>query len=1308
MAFALSEGAEVGGEPPVAIRVEWGDGRPRAWSGTIRVVDESPRRGLPPAPLRWQMLCDDADAAASIHGEGDTLFVHDPRPREHNGVECDIADWRTARIIVRLAAVEESNAVTEVNLSVAEVLSNAVPRQLDGDGNRLTIARAPGEAIRVVVPQGEWTAASRVHRAGETVRLAAYPLLVSRAGSNTPREFSLRLRDVTANVDLRVETQLIHPDDSPAVPAGDGLAAQSFRPLEFEIILPDRDAVCVATLEIVERGSLGWSRPVASRTVELVAVAGESAAAPGGEWQIVYELDPASPRLHERLRRFSSTIPSLPMPSLPVPAVKLPALPFPSMTRPKIPLPKMPSVPMPSVSSIVPRVSGLLGQGDSTVEPHTLGPMLQLPPARGSDRPTWEGIVVAGAEVGMPHLVEIEYPRDQQATFGVSVLESGGAAGAVQSCYAGGFEVEPPAPSASGREELGRQSFIFWPASTTPVVLVMNVSSQSPASFGRVRVFAGPVRVPKMQAVAPTASALSAQSPRPIHGFVASPAELAFGAGGSVGADVASLPSDWSRLLSGVSRSAEWLAAQGAGGAMVTVYRDGGALWPADFTKGQPRWSGGTRDITRPASSKDTLALLCRVYEREGMRLVPALSFDAPLSALEATLASSSAPTDAATGIALVGEDGKPRRLPQQPALLHYNILDPRVQQAVEAVVGELAGRLVSARAVDGVAILLPHNGWMHLPGIAWGLDDVTFGRFAAAAGVPAGEGPGRHAQRAAFVSGSGREAWLEWRSREIASFYSRLAEIVSGGMDGRSLYVAPTTLLAVGDMATRLRPTLTGDRAAEADLWREIGIDPHSLTMDERVVFVSPHVHVAGGGLLDRAAAARSNQSAGLARGVAAARRRGAIAVEVPLRMRVDDVVPHGPFGSAVAGGAVAVHPVRCGASLTRPWAESLVAGDAEVIFDMGLMYAQPTLAGVLARRAFAALPQGSLKLLDPLPAPLVIRTGTSPLGTVMLVANASALPVQAAITCATRPSVAADAVDGGRLTIDQQGRVAIPLEPWGVRSVVVDAAATVSNAQAEFPDTVQEWVTARLASLKQRQALVERPEGLAVLDNPDFDLPATADGITGWEVVDRQRGSLIAASDGRAEGGQAAEFSSLNGLATIRSNPFLPPSTGRISVAAWLRVVAGEPQPPLRLAVEGVDRQGEYYRFAPIGGLAGARPLADAWTQFVLQIDDLPQEGLESLRVRFDLMGPGRVQIDDIRVYGLAFNSAERNQLNELITRAEARLGAGDIGGCGLLLDSFWPQFLLVHGAVGVDGEAVQPGGQPMARPPKRWTWR
>jgi hypothetical protein len=209
-------------------------------------------------------------------------------------------------------------------------------------------------------------------------------------------------------------------------------------------------------------------------------------------------------------------------------------------------------------------------------------------------------------------------------------------------------------------------------------------------------------------------------------------------------------------------------------------------------------------------------------------------------------------------------------------------------------------------------------------------------------------------------------------------------------------------------------------------------------------------------------------------------------------------------------------------------------------------------------------------------------------------------------------------------------------------------------------------------------------------VLDNPGFELdgPAAAGtdaagrtpggAIGGWELVQASRGTVafVPGVDGAA--GRGIGFSSVNGLSTLRSNPFPPPSTGRVSVAVWLRVGEGEPQPPLRLALEGVEEGREYYRFATVGGLAGGKPLTPGWSQFVLQVDDLPAHGLESLRVRFDLLGPGSVQIDGVRVFDLAFDESQRVQLSRRLSMMEQRLAADDLGSCLLELDTYWPRFL------------------------------
>jgi hypothetical protein len=102
------------------------------------------------------------------------------------------------------------------------------------------------------------------------------------------------------------------------------------------------------------------------------------------------------------------------------------------------------------------------------------------------------------------------------------------------------------------------------------------------------------------------------------------------------------------------------------------------------------------------------------------------------------------------------------------------------------------------------------------------------------------------------------------------------------------------------------------------------------------------------------------------------------------------------------------------------------------------------------------------------------------------------------------------------------------------------------------------------------------------------------------------------------------------------------------------------------------------EYYRFAPVGGLAGGKPLTGNWSQFVLQVDDLPTRGMESLRVRLDLLAGGTVQVDDVRIFDLAFDESQRVQLSKVLALADHHLASGDLGACVLDLDSHWPRFL------------------------------
>jgi hypothetical protein len=290
----------------------------------------------------------------------------------------------------------------------------------------------------------------------------------------------------------------------------------------------------------------------------------------------------------------------------------------------------------------------------------------------------------------------------------------------------------------------------------------------------------------------------------------------------------------------------------------------------------------------------------------------------------------------------------------------------------------------------------------------------------------------------------------------------------------------------------------------------------------------------------------------------------------------------------------------------------------------------------------------------------------------------------VRAAVAIAGVPGDVMDMASGAALD-SHDGRVAVDLPPWGMRVLRIGGEATVTGARLDYDPALAAAVAARVADLVRRREALEQPVPLDVLDNPGFELGGGAAGgqpaaPPGWEIVEARRGTITLAARGD-EAGRAASFTSANGLSTLRSNPFPPPASGRVSVAAWLRIRAGDPQPPLRISLEGVREDREYYRFAAVGGLTGGRPLTGEWQQFVLQVDDLPDTGLESLRVRFDLLGPGTVEIDDVRVFDLAFTEPERVRLSRQISALQAAVEAGDVGACVVALDGHWPRFLETH---------------------------
>ena len=116
---------------------------------------------------------------------------------------------------------------------------------------------------------------------------------------------------------------------------------------------------------------------------------------------------------------------------------------------------------------------------------------------------------------------------------------------------------------------------------------------------------------------------------------------------------------DWITFYQGATRLIDYVKYSGAGTAVISVYSDGSSLYPSRLLEPTPRFdSGGYFNSGQDPIRKDVLELLFRLFDREGLKLIPALDLAAPLPEIEDLLRQGGAVTH---GVRWIGADGKPR-----------------------------------------------------------------------------------------------------------------------------------------------------------------------------------------------------------------------------------------------------------------------------------------------------------------------------------------------------------------------------------------------------------------------------------------------------------------------------------------------------------------------------------------------------------------------------------------------------------------------------------------------------------------------
>jgi hypothetical protein len=881
----------------------------------------------------------------------------------------------------------------------------------------------------------------------------------------------------------------------------------------------------------------------------------------------------------------------------------------------------------------------------------------------------WQAIPLKGLEPGRRHRMRIVYPAGgPHARLGVSLVEPD-AAGRVGPPGIDSGIVGPSLAAPTAGDWL-EQQIEFWPRTAEPWVLFFNRDSSHAASYAELIVESTADRPLRGPAV------LGSTNPRLATVYLDKPLlAQCLGATKFVEDDATTAIEDWVTFLEAGQRLVTYVQSRGCNSAVITVASEGGAIYPSARLLPIPRFEMGAFQLRgQDPQPKDVLELLMRLFDRAGLRLIPALELATPLVELESLR---DRDPKALTGADLVDAQG--RTIAAQPGNSGprplYNPLHPQVQGAVERVVGELVQRYRKHASFAGIALRLEPASYLQLPGDRWARDAQTIARFRST--LP-GSVP-RDIDFQQWIDGPGTDLWRRWRCLELANWYGRMARQL--GAEQRLWLLA--TDCSAGD-AER-----TDDNDARPTAMAQ-GIDWAAIAALPKVVAVRT--------VRQRTLAPLQRQLEDEAQNaLALVERRPAgssasLLYYPPVQTRLpsfEGLSPWGPAQTRAWFYSIAA-PSLDAPDSGRLLIETLAAGD-----QIGLWFGSWLPPAVAASspswlEQWAQLPasefqdvpsddvsEGSIETLPVQPA-MIVRQAVEQDVTWLYVANPAAapqrfearwqLPEGTAIRTLGGPSPEQLDAQGWRATIPAGGFQAIRIED---RSVVVRQW----QSRFELADVEIERLRRELESLRDR---LPRETPIEIAQQPrnhDFAQDPVSKQVVGW-LHSQHTAAQVTATIDPADSTRDCLLlrSTQENKATtwLISDPLPAPTTGRLQVCLFARTDDSSHAARLRLAVEARYQGQPLRRSLSIdAGDAGRLPRGWGAAPIRLQAIDLPTEGLEDVRLAIDWIGEGKVWIDRVELSTSFLTERERGELQRRTFVALEDLRGGDPRTAADLLD-------------------------------------
>ena len=559
-------------------------------------------------------------------------------------------------------------------------------------------------------------------------------------------------------------------------------------------------------------------------------------------------------------------------------------------------------------------------------------------------------------------------------------------------------------------------------------------------------------------------------------------------------------------------------------------------------------------------------------------------------------------------------------------------------------------------------------------------MDDDTFTRFVhdtfgpeTAEEIP-GLGttdPNRFAARSKYLSGVGRMPWLMWRSRAIANLYAELADAVRNVSPGATLALTTPALHGGAAGAEARRVDLAG--LAPSQAWRSVGLDLQTWPTAAGAPIVLRGVELSADPLahdlatspdLDARLAGQPHRGMLLTTDPETADLQPGLAVRGPAGEGASDPAAGSDPAEETRTGwdrpsnvlTLSALPLGDGIAADEPLGHALAAIDAHWV-----ILAVPAIAGHEERvrrfstvlRALPAWPsQPVLVGGDQKDYGVAVRTLSDPSQTFLAIANDTPYPIRLAGNLNAPASGSVEdlgrnlrlvpqAVPGGR-------QLVIDLLPYGVSAIRVGAPKVQITEIRPYPsEAVLTSMEARYRELSVQLARLNRGSrgGIGEPPNSGFEpehppIQQTQNALNGatsppspeqvgggWKFVGGA-GCTMGIDAANPHSGQGSlKLTAPAVPASVTSGDFVPSSASSMMIQAYFR--SEPPDVQVRLWIEGEVGGQPYLRRTEFA-------IPAAWELRAVRATDLPAGGLDSARLRFELISPGTLWIDDLHVVG------------------------------------------------------------------------